>query len=373
MDLKLSSSPGCARRLTVLMVAPRRTHQGGVTRAIDAWLAAGLTDHVDVEILRMVAWDASLPIQLFQACHGLLNLATRLARPAGRPDVVHVHTSSGGSLYRKYLASWVARRADVPVIVHLHSGGFEEWKDRRRIHSRTAERLFSSAAVVVVLAETWRELAEELGARQIRVIPHLLGPWLANLLAAVPAGGAGDSRDGLVTLLYYGRWAPIKGLDVLAAAIGGLPAVQQQRLRLRVFGNGDADWLRRSFEGTQLAELCINGWLADEDKPGELSKADAVVLPSRSEAFASSLLEVMAASVRLIASDAGAIPDVVGAYPQARLTRRGDSGDLRDALGALLDGSWPDQPTTTASLPEKYSADTVVAELVNVYRLTAGA
>lgn len=358
-------------RLSVLMIGPRNTHQGGITRAIDAWIAAGLTEHVDVDVVTMAAWDAPLPVQLFQSGLGLLKLAARLARPSRRPDVVHVHTSSGGSLYRKFVASWLVRRAGIPLLVHLHSGGFEEWIASRGIHRATAQRLVRLAAGVVVIAEVWRGLGETLGARRVYVVPHLLDPRLAQALTGVAEARERKApTNPQVTILYYGRWAPIKGLDVLASALRKLAPQQQRRLVMHIFGNGDFDWVRHCFQDAGLVHIAIGGWLSDDQKRVELSVADAVVLPSRSEGFGASLLEAMATGTPIIASDAGAIPEVLEGYPFARLTRRGDPEDLRDALGALLAGAWPDSRTPAPSLPERYSPPRVIAGLVEAYRVT---
>jgi glycosyltransferase involved in cell wall biosynthesis len=353
------------------MVAPRAAHQGGITRAVQAWLDSGLAEHVDVDVVSLASWDDPLLRQLLQTGLGLLKLTARLLRPSRRPDVVHVHASSGGSMYRKYLASCLARAAGVPVLVHLHSGGFADWIATRRLHRATAERLIGSATGVVVIAEVWRGLALELGARCVYVIPHLLPVQSAQALSgARVARGATRGPSRHVTVLYYGRWAPIKGLDVLAQAVRRLPALRQQRLRVRVFGNGDVTWARACFSDTELADLTIGGWLSDERKPHELSMADAVLVPSRSEGFGASLLESMAAGTPIIASDAGAIPEVLAGYPMARLTARGDPDDLRDALEALVDGRWPDTPAGSPTLPERYSPARVIPALLDAYRLT---
>src|SRR5205085_11402255 len=236
-------------RPTVLMVLPRsgkadRAGEGGITSAVRTWIAGGLQEHVDLELVPLAVWDAPIVTAIVQSAYGLLCLVSRFFLSARPPDVVHVHVSSGGSLYRKYLASRLAIKANIPVIVHLHSGGFEDWVRRSAMHYRVAQSLFGSAAAVVVVADRWRPLAAELGAATICTVPHMLKPDLAAALRA-PCGTVQHIVHDQITLLFYGRWAPIKGLDVLAAAIQGLTPLEQKRIRLRLFGNGDVDWLRR--------------------------------------------------------------------------------------------------------------------------------
>jgi glycosyltransferase involved in cell wall biosynthesis len=227
--------------------------------------------------------------------------------------------------------------------------------------------------VVVVPARPWIEIAHELGARQVRVVPHGLGDQLTSRLETVADHSGCRKRFGRVNVLYYGRWAPIKGLDILGDAVRGLDAGRRSHLSLRIFGNGSRQWLERCLENVADAEVHIGGWLSDEDKAAELRMADVFVLPSRSELFGQALLEAMAAGRPVIATLVGGIPDVLHDYAGARLIPPESPQALQNVLEELLDGVWP-RPVqrTPAPLSTRFVARNVVAQLADVYRAVDG-
>ena len=359
------------RRLRVLLVGPRPEHPGGITRAVDSWIDAGLGEVADVKVVGMAAWDASRPVQAVQFATGLLAVARHLVSRRHRPDLVHLQVSSGASLYRKCAAACIAWCAGVPFIVHLHSGGFQSWIDGNIVHRLAARRLIGSASGTIVVAAHWKSLAEELGAQDVYVVSHMLPPGLAEKFSEAPRDTRPRSdAGGPLAILYYGRWSPVKGLDLLANAIAQLSAAHRQRLKVRIFGNGDRAWAEQLFRDLTVAEVSIHGWLSDADKAQELETADVVVAPSRQEAFGASLLEVMAAGTPLITSDAGAIPEVVQGYPLAMVISSGSVVELRDAIRSFMEGRWPetvDRPSRS-HLHDRYSPKAVIDGLMHAYR-----
>jgi len=99
-------------------------------------------------------------------------------------------------------------------------------------------------------------------------------------------------------LLYFGRLAPNKGLEMLAPLLRIDPG-----LRLVVTGRGDPQYvatLERSFIGL-AAEL--TGELDASGLDEQLRACRAIVLPSRTEGFGLTLVEAMATGRPVIAAD----------------------------------------------------------------------
>jgi glycosyltransferase involved in cell wall biosynthesis len=366
-----TEQPRRAAPIRVLMVSPSARHPGGITRAIDTWMASGLGNQVEVDFLPMSAMDSPRLLQAAQAAWAMCRMTVRVLTKRRRPNVVHLHVSSGGSLYRKYVASCISALVGLPTLVHIHSGGLEDWLNTRRIHHAVARRLVRQSSAVIVLAEHWRSFAERLGAQGIHVIPHTLSPEaIARLRPRTRKDHNGSDR---CTILYYGRWSPAKGLDVLGDATARLTSEEQKRILIKVFGNGDKRWAEECFKHLPIESVSIQGWLSDDAKVRELESASAVLIPSRHEAFGAALLEVMAAGAPLIASDAGAIPEIVAQYPLARVTSAGSSAELHNALTALINNDWPCKTidATYCRLPARFASDVVLAQLANVYEAIA--
>jgi glycosyltransferase involved in cell wall biosynthesis len=361
-----------ARKLRVVVLAPNPRDPGGVTRAVDGWRDAGIERWVEMDVIEVAAWDSPRIVQTAQAARAYVRLARCLRDPERRPDIVHLNVSTGPGFYREYISSLIVRLFGVPLVVQLHSGGFGRWIYGSLARMLVSYSLFSKATVTIVVAHRSVPLVGGLGARRITVVPPLLPPQLERSLSELAAekSRARAAPSERTRLLFYGRWAPIKGLDVLADALATLDVDRQRRITLAIFGNGDRRWLGECFSKVRHAQVRIGGWLDDARKCDELRTADAFVLASRHEAFPQSLLEVIAARVPLIASDTGGVAEAVGDYPPAVLVPVEDVASLRVAIERLVDGVWPgellDDPPR--GIPEAHSAPVILAGLMTAYR-----
>jgi glycosyltransferase involved in cell wall biosynthesis len=131
-------------------------------------------------------------------------------------------------------------------------------------------------------------------------------------------------------LLFVGTVEPRKGIDVLLAAHAALRRQGHPSLRVVVAGPpGWGETPRLDGEGV------VAPGLVDEATLDALYRgAAAVVVPSRSEGFGLPALEGMARGRPVVASDAGALPEVVG--DAGLLVAPGDADALAGALDRLL-------------------------------------
>lgn len=347
------------RRPRVVMLGYDPDHPGGVTRVTASWMEAGLAERVELREIHTSRWDDPRPRQLVQGLGALGRLFAELRRR--RPDVVHLQLSTGASLYRKLIAASLCTAFSVPFVVHLHSGDFEGWTRRSRLARRGARRLFSRATVTVALAERWRPFLEELGATRVEVVPNGLSAAERRVLERVRERPR--PPEGRPVLLYYGRWTEGKGIDRVADA---LRALGTDGYEVRLFGSGDREWLAACFAGL-AGEVHIGGWIGLEEKAAELAAATVLLVPSRVEGFGQVLLDARAAGVAVIASDCGAVGEVLAGHAPAILAPCGDDAALRDALAEVIGGRWPGDPEPSPPLPERFRAEAAVATLAELY------
>ena len=135
---------------------------------------------------------------------------------------------------------------------------------------------------------------------------------------------------------YAGRLAAHKGVDVLLDAVGGMPGVE-----LRVAGDGPlAAALRQRSRRDDLAgRVSFLGTVHDMALAEFYGDLDVLAVPSLTtetwvEQFGRVAVEAMAAGVPVVASDSGALPDVVG--EAGLLVAPGDPEVLRVALHEVL-------------------------------------
>lgn len=174
---------------------------------------------------------------------------------------------------------------------------------------------------------------------------------------------------------YVGRLEPVKGLDLLLAAVARLPTLQ-----LVMVGNGlEEERLKALAQSMGIAErVRWQDTVPHAEVPRWLGILDALVLPSVTtpsiqEQFGRVLVEAMACGVPVIGSSSGGIPGVIGdaglVFPE------GDSVALSSCLMQLMRSPARRAELTTAGRAralERYTWDSIARGIAQLYREVAG-
>ncbi|MGB0647303.1 MAG: glycosyltransferase family 4 protein [Bradymonadia bacterium] len=139
---------------------------------------------------------------------------------------------------------------------------------------------------------------------KIRVIPNGINERFWNV--------RWDDLSHRDEVLFYGRLAHDKGVDVL------LKALRPTQLNLHVIGRGDQEIalkdLARRLGVSQRVRW--TDWCDPETLADEVASSSLVVLPSRHESFGNVMAETLAIGTPLISTNTGSIPEVVGPYAE---------------------------------------------------------
>lgn len=165
---------------------------------------------------------------------------------------------------------------------------------------------------------------------------EILPNWTEQVQAELPRPLAGE---GPTVLGYLGRLSTEKGVDVLARAVRGLESAHPGRFRLVVAGEARfVDEASQSAVARALGAIEplveFTGWVTPEKL---FSRIDLLVVPSVvPESFGLVVAEAMSARVPVIVSNAGALPEVLGAEDD--VFPAGDPSALASAILAKVDG-----------------------------------
>jgi glycosyltransferase involved in cell wall biosynthesis len=231
-------------------------------------------------------------------------------------------------------------RRRVPLVVTVHDA--VPWTHPETLtprgvawHRAAIGRAAATAdAVVVPTAAVAAELDRHVSFRRPPVVvgegvtASLAPPSDADARAAALALPAGPYLLTLATI------EPRKGLDVLLAALAAPGAPDVPLLVVGQPGWGGVDVVARAASLGLGPRVRLLGRLSDADLAVVLSRAAALVAPSRAEGFGLPVLEAMAAGVPVVSSDAPALLEVGGG---ATVTVPvGDSSALALALADVL-------------------------------------
>ena len=257
----------------------------------------------------------------------------RLMR-AQQPAIVHTHTSKAG-----FIGRLAARLAGVPVVIHQPHGHifYGYYGPRRTAFYVALERLAARwTDRIVTLTERGidEHLARGIGRRaQYRAVPS--GVPTAELRARAPARATARARLGLPADAFVvaglGRFVPVKGFDLLVAALPRLVAAVPSA-RVVLVGDGpERTALEAQATGLGVRErLLVTG--ATSDVAVGLAAADALAAPSRNEGMGRALVEAMALGLPVVASEVGGIPAVVADGETGWLVPPGEVDALASAL-----------------------------------------
>ena len=297
----------------VLMFGSGLAGRGGIAATVAAWRDAGWFAREGVRYVPSHV-DGSSWAKLRTFLHALATLLV------ARPRIVHVHSASNASFYRKALLLALARARGCRTVFHLHGGGFAAFAQRHRALVRhTLLRSDAVLALSDVWAATLRQLAP--GAR-ISVLPNAV---------ALPV--ARDQDQPSVEpgrILFLGRLEAAKGCHDLIAAVAQL-APRYPGLCLVLAGSGPID-----ATAAAGARIEAPGWIDAGARATELQRAAIFCLPSHAEGLPLALLEAMAAGKPVVASAVGAVPEALGSDAGLLVPPR-DVAALAAALASLLD------------------------------------
>ncbi len=185
--------------------------------------------------------------------------------------------------------------------IHLHGvdWGFAEGAARRAL----VRRWFRGAERVFTLCDAQDVWLERLGVRPERVVRT------TTCFEPAEVPGPSEYRRDEPHVVYIGRVEAGKGLRRLLEA---LERTGPRAPRTTVAGVGGLLPELRRRAGDAGLDVAFPGWVQGSEKRALLASATVGVLHSSEEACPVFALEALASGCRLVASDVGALPNLVG-------------------------------------------------------------
>lgn len=259
-------------------------------------------------------------------------------------DLVHSHYWLSGVVGAMAQTHW-----NCPHLTMFHTLGVlknktdsaENEPDHRIAHER---KLVHSADGIVVPAR--KELENLLRhycapSEKISVIPCGVNLEQFRPLDRTAARAAiGLAQDEPVAL-YVGRFAPLKGLDLLLEAVACLKK-RLSNLKLLVVGGdglrstGTLDLIEQSKHLGIMQHVSFVGRIEHDNLPNYYNAADLLVVPSHYESFGLVVLEALACGTPVAATRFGASETVLQPGRNGAIIASPDAGSVAEAMKRQL-------------------------------------
>ncbi|BBY74777.1 glycosyl transferase family 1 [Mycolicibacterium parafortuitum] len=289
---------------------------------------------IDLEEL-LTTWTAGFP----EPKTFSMRAARLLAARRGDFDVVHDNQCLGTGLL-------TIQNSGMPVVATVHhpitrdrvlevaaaawwrKPLVKRWYAFAEMQKDVARRI---PELVTVSSTSAADIAEDFGVDpgQLNVVP--LG---VNTQLFQPA----EHRVRNRIIAIASADVPLKGVSHLLHAVARLRVERDLELQLvaKLEPNGPTEKLIAELGISDIVH--ISSGLSDSELAELLASAEVACIPSLYEGFSLPAVEAMASGTPIVASRAGALPEVVGTDGQcARLVTPADVAELTAVLGELLD------------------------------------
>ncbi|MDD5094663.1 MAG: glycosyltransferase family 4 protein [Dehalococcoidia bacterium] len=156
---------------------------------------------------------------------------------------------------------------------------------------------------------------------------------------STPAKPLEEFKDGKINILFVGRMEDRKGFGHLLSAYR---RVKAKNPNTRLIVVGPPSWARRKYETLvktlRLKDVVFSGYVTNNDLPRYYQTADIFCAPAIGlESFGIVLLEAMAASKPIVASDIGGYASVITRDSDGLLVKPGNAKAIAEAIDVLID------------------------------------
>jgi glycosyltransferase involved in cell wall biosynthesis len=284
------------------------------------------------------------------------------------PDIVLTH-----HVKSHFLMKWSRLWQKYPWVAFHH--GYTKTHLREHLYNRMDRLSLPTARRVVTVCQAFARELERAGVPPARIsVQH--NSIERGQMASAEEAQALKVRHGIKAdervVLAIGRLSSEKAhIDLLAAFRHLLVINPELKAKLIIVGDGpERKRLEAAAASDGMAERVIFAGQINDVKP-YYAAADALALPSHSEGSPYVLLEAMAASVAIVATRVGGVPEMVEDEESALLVPARNPQAMAEAISRVLtDKELARRLTLNANalIATRYSPETYVRALVEIYR-----
>ena len=285
-------------------------------RRRDGWKSPGRS-HLCARFLPSVGWEAEVD-----------------AITSAHPDAIHLFAGLGAYPPVTRAAQNILRQARPRAgIIAVETALKSPWKRpfttlKAIAHYYPVRRKLGAVMAIGTLAEDFY--------RSIGISSSQIFPYLYQCDAPVPSGEV-PASDAL-RIVFVGRLAPYKGLDVLLEALAPLAA---RAWTLDVYGDGPSQQHLRTMAGRLglATKVRFHGVISSDRVVPSLATADLCVVPSRYDGWGMATSEALQAGLPALVSDAAGSRDLVAASGAGAVFASGRVVELSEQLARRMASS----------------------------------
>ena len=208
----------------------------------------------------------------------------------GEIDLAHIHVTHSFSWWRKIVFLRICERYDIPAIIHIHSGKFDDFCNGFPGKS-VKINLSKPNRRTVILEERWKKRLQK-WIPENSIVVHNSSPALTDRRH--------HKLRGPIKLLMMTRDSSIKGTDF---AVRVADELGRQGVETELTITGSKSVMNEEVIRGKIKKI---GWVNDEEKAKLIQKSDFLLSPSKFEGSSMSIIESMVSGLPCIVSSPSA-------------------------------------------------------------------
>ena len=224
------------------------------------------------------------------------------------PDVIHITSSGSFALIKDLFLIRIAKKKCIPVVIHFHFGRIPLIVKRNGLEWSLLKLVINNCKMVIVIDQQSYNSLKDAGIKNVVNIPNPI----SKELEVRAQKKIYKNLNSKIKILFVGHIIPKKGIYELLEACNLIPNIDELIL-IGPYENSIANELKNIAKKRDNGKwLTILGSLERSEILDYMADVTLLALPSYTEGFPNVIIEAMAMGCPIVATDVGAIPDMLG-------------------------------------------------------------
>lgn len=277
--------------------------------------------------------------------------------------IVHIHSASYLSFYRKSVFIGICNILNVKVVCHIHGGLFDEFYETQN-RANILKYILRSVDALIVLSKSWESFFSKIVEKNKITV-------LNNIIHHSAQKDKLSCNNHILHLLFLGTITETKGIFDLINVLEFHKQELDGKILLHIGGNGDTEKLCKLLDNKKLNSLVkFEGWVDDEKKRTLLLLSDVYILPSYIEGLPISILESMSYGMPIISTKVGGIPEIIQDGVNGFLITPGDKDAILRTITYFIENreAIPIMGQKNEVIVQNYYPEAVIPKLTTIYK-----
>ena len=152
----------------ICMIVPSFSAKGGIATVVNGYKGSELEKKYDIKYIETYC-DGNKVKKIFKAINAYFLFLKEIL--INKPDLIHIHSSFGGSFYRKLPFVYMASIFNLPVINHIHGSEITDFYiNASKRKKQLVERCFDKCKCLVVLSEEWKNNLQVIKTKTPKIV-----------------------------------------------------------------------------------------------------------------------------------------------------------------------------------------------------------